>query len=81
MSMLEAQDENVERQLWSAIRALSEQAEYIASLSHQLKRSKADIPEQYAAKGRDADYRATIIRGLVTHDSEKHETDRPVHTK
>jgi hypothetical protein len=79
--MLEAQDENVERQLWSAIRALLEQAEYIALLSQRLKKVKADIPEQYTAKSRDAEHRATIIRRLVTHETEKRGTARQVHTK
>ena len=37
LSMLEAQDENVERLTWSAIRALSEQAEYIARLRSGVK--------------------------------------------
>ena len=71
--MLEAQDENVERLTWSAIRALSEQAEYIASLTAEL--STSISAEQLRARAREAEQRAAIIRRLVTRGTENNKPE------
>ena len=68
LSMLEAQDDNVERLMWSAIRALSEQAEYIERLTRE--RYKDGNAEQLRAKGRESEHRASIVRRLVTRGTE-----------
>jgi NADH:ubiquinone oxidoreductase subunit D len=71
--MLEAQDENVERQMWSAIRALLEQAEYIARLTSEL--STIISAEQLRANAREAEQRAAIIRRLVTGGTENNKPE------
>jgi two-component system chemotaxis response regulator CheB len=73
LSMLEAQDENVERQMWSATRALSEQAEYIARLTREL--YKDGDAEQLRAKGRESEHRASIVRRLVTRGMENNKPE------
>lgn len=71
--MLEAQDENVERLTWSVIRALSEQAEYIASLTAEL--STSISAEQLRSRAREAEQRAAIIRRLVTRGTENNKPE------
>lgn len=73
LSMLEAQDENVERLTWSVIRALSEQAEYIASLTAEL--STSISAEQLRSRAREAEQRAAIIRRLVTRGTENNKPE------
>jgi hypothetical protein len=70
--MLEAQDENVERLMWSAIRALCEQAEYIAQLASQLKEQKGGLEKEFTVKRQEAEHNASIIRRLVTRGTENH---------
>jgi two-component system chemotaxis response regulator CheB len=68
-SMLEAQNDNVERLMWSATRALEEQAEYIHQIAEQI--AKASEPEQrrqYEVKSRSALERADVIRKLLNSD-------------
>ncbi len=68
-SMLEAQDDNVERLMWSAVRSLLEQAEYIGQLVPYLKKD-GEMARAYAAKRRAAEHGAKIIRKLITRGSE-----------
>ena len=70
-SMLEAQDDNVERLMWSAIRALEEQSEYISNMAGQI--AKADDQKRavdYANKSRSSLQKAEKIRALLTADSD-----------
>jgi two-component system, chemotaxis family, protein-glutamate methylesterase/glutaminase len=68
-SMLEAQNDNVERLMWSAARALEEQAEYVSQMADQI--AKADNPldtRQFVAKSRSALQKAQELRKLLTTD-------------
>ena len=68
-SMMEAQEDNVERLMWSATRALEEQAEYIKQMSEQI--AKVADPKQsrhYTAKSRSATQKAGALRKLLTVD-------------
>jgi len=68
-SMLEAQDDNVERLMWSACRALEEQAEYVSQMADRI--AKAENPrraQHYVAKSRAALQKADSIRKLLTDD-------------
>ncbi len=69
-SMLEAQDDNVERLMWSAVRALDEQAEYINELARELMHADHKLAQTFAAKARAAQHSAQIIRNLITHGTE-----------
>lgn len=69
-SMMEAQEENVERSMWTATRALEEQAEYTALLSRELGDVDAQAAGRLAAKSRAAQHSATILRNLTTRGSE-----------
>jgi two-component system chemotaxis response regulator CheB len=70
-SMMDAQDENVERLMWSAVRALSEQAEYLARLSQGDRSGDGDLRRQYAGKSRAAEHSAGILRRLITRGTEE----------
>jgi len=66
-SMMEAQDENVERLLWSAIRALEEQSEYISQMAQQLaKLPDMDRSGEYVTKSLSSLQKADAIRKLLT---------------
>ena len=70
-SMMEAQDDNVERLMWSATRALEEQSEYISQMADQI--AKAANPKgarQYRAKSKSALQKAEKLRKLLTTDPE-----------
>jgi two-component system chemotaxis response regulator CheB len=68
-SMMEAQDENVERLMWSATRALEEQAEYIHQMAEQIaKGADHSQSRQYASKSRAASQKAGALRKLLTID-------------
>lgn len=68
-SMLEAQDDNVERLMWSATRALEEQAEYISQMADQIaKASDQPTADGYAAKSRSAMEKARKLRLLLDTD-------------
>jgi hypothetical protein len=69
--MMEAQDDNVERLMWSATRALEEQSEYISQMADQI--AKAESPKgarQYRAKSKSAQHKADKLRKLLTTDPE-----------
>ncbi len=66
-SMMEAQDDNVERLMWSAARALEEQAEYVNQMAGQV--AKAADPaqvRQYRAKSRAAQKKSGELRKLLS---------------
>lgn len=65
-SMGEAQAENVERLMWSVVRALEEQAEYVKQLSRKMKQLDGGRSRSYANTGRGAEHSAKIIRKLIT---------------
>lgn len=65
-SMREAQADNVERLLWSSVRALEEQAEYVKHLSKKTKPLDVARARTYADTSRGAEHCAKIIRKLVT---------------
>ncbi len=69
-SMLEAQDDNVERLMWSAVRALLEQAEFLRQSATYLKQADHETARGYGAKIRRAEHGAKIIRKLITRGSE-----------
>jgi two-component system chemotaxis response regulator CheB len=79
-SMLQAQDENVERLLWAGVRALLEQAEYIAQLSSNLKGRKEKVSEEFTAKGREAEQNANALRKLITRGTERQNSAREMQT-
>jgi two-component system chemotaxis response regulator CheB len=65
-SMMEAQNDNVERLMWSATRALEEQAEYIQQMANQIaKASDSGESRQYQAKSRSAMDKAGAVRKLL----------------
>lgn len=69
-SMLEAQNDNVERLMWSATRALEEQAEYVSQMANEI--AKAEAPQnarQFVAKSRSALRKAQELRKLFTAES------------
>jgi len=69
-SMMEAQDENVERLMWSAIRALEEQSEYISQMAQQIaKMDDGHHVGEYVQKSHAALQKAQEIRKLLTSDS------------
>jgi len=68
-SMMEAQDDNVERLMWSATRALEEQAEYSNQLADQIGKASARRAKAYVDKGRSALAKADVIRGLFTQEN------------
>jgi two-component system chemotaxis response regulator CheB len=66
-SMLESQDENVERLMWSAARALEEQAEYISQMVEQLSdREDSTMARNYFRKALSAIQKSDAIRKLIT---------------
>ena len=69
-SMFEAQAENIERIMWSAVRALSEQAEYADELARLMRQSKDKRSQKYEAINRAAKHSAEIIRKLITRGTE-----------
>jgi two-component system chemotaxis response regulator CheB len=79
-SMLQAQDENVERLLWAGVRALLEQAEYITQLSSHLKEQKTEVSEELTAKGREAEQNANALRNLITRGTERQNSAREMQT-
>lgn len=69
-SMLEAQDENVERLMWSATRALEEQSEYIKQMSEQIAKAKdRGRARQYLERSRAALQKAQVVRKLLTSET------------
>lgn len=68
-SMMEAQEDNVERLMWSAIRALEEQSEYISQMAEQVaKITDMGRSGEYVAKSRSCLQKADAIRKLLTRD-------------
>jgi len=66
-SMMEAQDENVERSLWTVIRALEEQAQYLNDMAQQLSGMQdSNSKRQYTSKGRASLRSAKVIRDVIT---------------
>jgi len=65
-SMLESQDENVERLMWSAARALEEQGEYINQMADQLAESgDSTTARDYFRKALSAIQKSDAIRRLI----------------
>ncbi len=62
-SMMEAQRDNVERSLWTAVRALEEQAEYSEQLAQQVARDGEG--ERYTELSRAALERAKMVRDVI----------------
>jgi len=68
-SMLESQEENVERLLWSAARALEEQAEYISQMAEQLSNGEdSTTARDYFRKALSAMRKSYAIRKLIAAD-------------
>ena len=66
-SMMEAQDENVERLMWSATRALEEQAEYVDQIAGQIAKSEdSGQMKQYSIKAQSSRHKADQMRKLLT---------------
>jgi len=70
-SMMEAQDDDVERLMWSTTRALEEQAEYSIQLADQIGKASATRAKLFVEKGRSALAKADVIRGLFTPENER----------
>jgi hypothetical protein len=67
--MLESQDENVERLMWSAARALEEQAEYISQMADQFADGEdTTMARIYFRKALSATQKADVIKKLIAGD-------------
>jgi two-component system chemotaxis response regulator CheB len=75
-SMLEAQDDNVERLMWSAVRSLFEQAEYVAQMSRQISTHDHKAAHEYAVKSRAAQHKAVLLRRLIIGGTENRKDTR-----
>jgi two-component system chemotaxis response regulator CheB len=64
-SMLDAQTENVERLMWSAMRALEEHAEYTGQLGGKVERISASLAREYQAISRSSQQKAEAMRKLI----------------
>ncbi|HEV2325363.1 MAG TPA: hypothetical protein VGS10_15530 [Terracidiphilus sp.] len=64
-SKLDAQSDNVERLMWSATRALEEQAEYTSQLAGQVARTSASLAREYKGISRSAQQKAGVLRQLI----------------
>jgi len=64
-SMLDAQTDNVERLMWSAMRALEEHSEYTGELAGQVKRTSASLVREYQAISRSSRQKAEVMRKLI----------------
>lgn len=77
-SMFEAQSDNVERLMWSAARALEEQAEYTSQMAGQIAKTSADLARDYQAISRNAQRKAGVLHNLIVDDPPQKAT---VHAK
>ena len=75
-NMFEAQSENVERLMWSAARALEEQAEYTSQMAGQVAKSSAALAREYQAISRNAMRKAEVLRNLILGDAPQRATAR-----
>ena len=64
-AMLEAQKENVERSLWTAVRALEEQAEYMQQTADRFGDLHDGSPSQYHERSRSALEASKFIRNMI----------------
>ncbi|HEV2135313.1 MAG TPA: hypothetical protein VGR47_13850 [Terracidiphilus sp.] len=67
-NMFEAQSENVERLMWSAARALEEQADYTSQMAEKVARTSAGLAREYQAISRDARRKAEVMHKLIVDD-------------
>jgi hypothetical protein len=58
--------------MWSAARALEEQAEYTTELAGELSKRDHKTAQVYNARSRTAKHAAEIVRKLVTRATEDH---------
>lgn len=70
-NMFAAQSENVERLMWSATRALEEQAEYTRQLAAQVIKISAPLAREYQAISREAHRKAEALHHLIVDDPVK----------
>lgn len=70
-NMFEAQSENVERLMWSATRALEEQAEYTGQMAGQFATTSASLAREYQALSREAQRKAEVLHHLIVDDPPK----------
>lgn len=75
-NMFEAQSENVERLMWSATRALEEQAEYTRQMAGQVAKTSAPLAREYRAISREAHRKAEALHHLIVDDSPRKEASR-----
>lgn len=67
-NMFEAQSDNVERLLWSARRALEEQAEYTSQMAGHIGKTSASLAREYHAISRSAQKKAEVLHKLIVDD-------------
>lgn len=68
-NMFEAQSDNVERLMWSATRALEEQAEYTSQMAGRVAKTSAVLAREYHALSRNSLRKADVLRNLIVDDT------------
>ena len=65
-SMMEAQNENVERLMWGTARALEEQGEYMSQVADQADGEDSTMARNYLRKALSAMQKADALQKLIT---------------